>query len=92
MTSADIQAARAAGKVIGLIGSAQRRPDGLALRVGPQSLAADHPLAAVEGRRKGIVFSTELLGAITVTSATGGPRATAATMLQDLVNLAGQPA
>jgi homoserine dehydrogenase len=78
--------ARRSGRVIKLIGSARWQDDRLAVRVAPEALKADHPLAGVHFSEKGISFDTDTMGRITVTGGHSSPTGAAAALLKDLVH------
>jgi homoserine dehydrogenase len=86
VTPADIAAARAEGQVIKLIGSARRTPEGPVVRVAPEALPADHPLAGVHMSEKGISYDTDTMGRITVTGGHSSPTGAAAALLKDLIH------
>jgi homoserine dehydrogenase len=81
-----MEEARAAGRVIKLIGSARWQDDRLEVRVAPEALAADHPLAGVHFSEKGISFDTDTMGRITVTGGHSSPTGAAAALLKDLIH------
>jgi homoserine dehydrogenase len=78
--------ARRTGRVIKLIGSARWQDDRLAVRVAPEVLDADHPLAGVHFSEKGISFDTDSMGRITVTGGHSSPTGAAAALLKDLIH------
>jgi homoserine dehydrogenase len=78
--------ARRSGRVIKLIGSARWQDDRLNLRVAPEVLEADHPLAGVHFSEKGISFDTDSMGRITVTGGHSSPTGAAAALLKDLIH------
>lgn len=80
-----IRRAREEGRVIKLIGSARRQNDHLQVRVAPEALEADHPLAGVNFSEKGISFDTDTMGRITVTGGHSSPTGAAAALLKDLI-------
>jgi homoserine dehydrogenase len=81
LTSADIEAARAAGERWKLI--AQVTPDGG--KVEPVRLPANHPLANVSGATNAVTFTTDLLGDVTLVGPGAGPAATGFGLLSDLL-------
>jgi len=88
ITPAEVAAAREKGRVIKLVGSAVRRPDGaVEVSVGPVELAADDPLARVDGTNKAVWFDTVEMGPLLVTGGRSDPRGAAAAALKDLINL-----
>ena len=87
VTPADIAAAREKGGVIKLIGSARQTPGGPEVKVAPEILSADHPLAGVHMSEKGISYDTDTMGRITVTGGHSSPTGAAAALLKDLIHL-----
>ncbi len=81
-----MEEAHANGRVIKLIGSARWQDDRLEVRVAPEALAADHPLAGVHFSEKGISFDTDIMGRITVTGGHSSPTGAAAALLKDLIH------
>lgn len=82
-----IEAARAEGKRIRLIGTAEREGDGYRLAVRPIWLDADHPLGRMSAHEMGVVYYTDIMGRITATVAERGPLGTSAAMLRDVVGI-----
>jgi homoserine dehydrogenase len=88
VTRQDVTSARQGGQVVKLIGSAQWGDRTLNLAVRPTSIPIEHPLARVEGLRKGIVFHTDVYGDITVYSGRMNLETSAATVVTDVINVA----
>lgn len=88
VTQDDVAKARESGQVIKLIGSAWRQAGRTDLVVRPTTIPIEHPLARVEGLRKGIVFHTDIYGDLTIFSGHMGLETTAATILTDVINVA----
>lgn len=86
VTLADVKGAVEAGKVIKLIGTAERSDGGLAISVGPNALDSAHPLAAVNYAEKGISYLTDTMGRVTVTGGKSSPMGAAAALLKDLIH------
>ncbi len=84
---ADIATAHESGKVIKLIGSARLTDSGPIVKVAPEALPAEHPLAGVNLSEKGISYNTDTMGRITVTGGHSSPTGAAAAMLKDLIHL-----
>jgi homoserine dehydrogenase len=83
-----VRAAAAEGRVFRLVGRATRGPDGrVRARVAPEPLAADHPLAAVDGAEKGITYTTDTMHRVTVVGGKSDPRGAAAALLKDILNI-----
>ncbi|MFP6677936.1 MAG: homoserine dehydrogenase [Pirellulaceae bacterium] len=86
ITSEEIAAAAAEGKVIKLIGTAKRTDNGLQLSVAPKHLEKEHPLASVSGSEKAISYLTDTMHRITVSGGKSSPVGAAAALLKDLIN------
>ncbi len=86
VTLADLETAKAAGKVIKLVAAADRREDGsYALSVAPTPLPNTHPLAQLSGQQMGVVYHTDIYGVISAAILEEEPVPSAATMLRDLL-------
>jgi len=84
----ELKQAAASGKVIKLIARAEREEDGgYRLSVRPTLLAPSHPLARLTAHQMGIVYYTDINGAITALIDEESPMPTAAAMLRDLINI-----
>ena len=90
VTADDLQRAKAEDKVIKLVASAVRQPDGeYALTVAPTLLPAEHPLARLSGQQMGIVYHTDIYGTISAAIVEVEPIPSAAAMLRDLLGVYG---
>lgn len=88
VTHDDLKQAKAAGKVVKLVASAIRRPDGTyALTVAPTPLPAEHPLARLGGQQMGIVYHTDIYGTISAAIVEDEPIPSAAAMLRDVIGI-----
>ena len=58
------------------------------MKVEPEALGSDDPLYPLRPGEKGVVFETETMGTITLRSSKGGPLATAASVIKDVLNVA----
>jgi len=74
-------------RVCRLIGRVERIEGKVKIRVEPMFIRADHPLYAVTGTAKGIVFHTDLFGQLLVTGGNSSLSGAAASILRDLINL-----
>ena len=87
-----IDEAREKGRRIRLVATAERTGAGeVRLRTEPESLETSDPFYALEKGEKSIVFETSSMGTIGLRSSRGGPVATAACVIKDVLNL-GSPA
>lgn len=75
------------GKEIKLLGIAERKGEKVSAHVKPVEIDETHPLFGVNGTSKGITFTTDTMGVITVTGGRAGPVGTSAAMLKDLINI-----
>ncbi|MBM3294666.1 MAG: homoserine dehydrogenase [Candidatus Aminicenantes bacterium] len=79
--------ARAEGRSIKLIGRLTRSEAGIKADVGPRAIEPSHPLFGFNGTTKGVAFTTDSLGTITVSGGKSGPFGTAASVLKDIINI-----
>lgn len=91
-TTADrARAARSAGKVLKLVASAARNPEGrVDARVALESLEVTDPLAILDGQANALEIDTWPLGRIVITQRDGGLEKTAYALLADLITVAGR--
>ena len=75
------------GNAIKLLGIAEKKGRSISAYVKPVIVDKDHPLFAVNGTEKGITFTTDTMGKITVTGGRAGPVGTSAALLKDLINI-----
>ena len=87
ITSADLQRARADGKVIKLLAVAERRGGDYALSVKPALLDESHPLARTGMWDMGVVYTTDFMGVISAVIEEKGPVPTSAAVLRDMINV-----
>lgn len=86
LTSDDIAQALAKGLRWKLIGEAHRDDNGtVTASVRPVALAADHPLAGISGATNAVSFTTDLLGAVTVSGPGAGRVETAYALISDII-------
>lgn len=84
----DIETARRDGARWKLIGAAQRHANGsISASVEPRLLSLDHPLASVAGATNAVSFTSQLLGAVTVSGPGAGRTETAFALLSDIISL-----
>lgn len=84
----DIGKARQDGARWKLIGSAVRHADGsISANVEPRLLNNDHPLASVGGATNAVSFTSELLGAVTISGPGAGRTETAFALLSDIISI-----
>jgi homoserine dehydrogenase len=82
-----IETARRRGQKIKLLGKIQRGPRGVRAEAKLRALGPSHPLFGVDGTDKGVTFTTDTMGAVTVTGGKSDPRGAAAALLKDIINI-----
>lgn len=82
-----IEEAKAQGKVIKLIGRVAKKEGRVVASVAPRALGTEHPMASIHGADKGLTFFTDSMDRVTVTGGKSDPKAAAAAMLKDLINI-----
>ncbi len=88
VTAADLRAATADSKTLKLIAEAEVTDGRVRASVGVRALPLDHPLAHVTGSEKGITYTTDTMDRVSAVGGKSDPRAAAAAMLKDVINLA----
>jgi homoserine dehydrogenase len=92
ITGADIAYAHELGLSLKLIGTAERLPHGISVRVHPTFIAAGHPLASVNGSFNAVTVESEAITEITMSGPGAGGSQTASAVLGDVVAaIAGAP-
>jgi len=86
ITPADIAYARELGLALKLVGSAERVNGGVAVRVFPTFLYAEHPLASVGGAFNAVTIESPAITEITLSGPGAGGSQTASAVLGDLVS------
>jgi homoserine dehydrogenase len=92
LTKDDIAYARELGLSLKLIGTAERLPEGLSVRVHPAFLYSGHPLANVEGPFNAVTIESEAITEITLSGPGAGGPQTASAVLGDIVSAMIPPA
>ncbi len=87
VTIEEMHQARHEGQCLKLLVTAERVDDGYRLAVRPTLIPGTHPLARLRGEELGIVYYTDIMGAVTVTIAEKGPIPTAAAVLRDVISI-----
>lgn len=86
ISAEDIGTASRNGQCWKLIGAAQRQADGsVQASVAARLLPLSHPLAGISGATNAVSFTTELVGAVTVSGPGAGKIETAFALLSDIV-------
>jgi homoserine dehydrogenase len=86
LTPEDIGYAQDLGLSLKLIGSAERREDGLAVHVYPAFLYAGHPLASVDGAFNAVTIESPAITEITLSGPGAGGVQTASAVLGDVIS------
>ena len=87
VTLQDIRRAKEEGKVIKLIGKAEKKGGRILASVAPMALPADHPLASVRGTEKAISYLTDTMDRVTVSGGKSNPLGAAAALLKDIIRI-----
>lgn len=82
----DIALASGRGMAIKLIGSATRKDSDVILKVAPEVLDAEHPLALINGSEKAVTYRTDTMDQVTVSGGKSSPVGAAAALLKDMIN------
>lgn len=86
VTYADIERAAADGKVLKLVATAEFKAGQVTLSVAPKCIDKTHPLAAINFSEKGITYTTDTMGLITVFGGKSSPVGAAAALLKDVIH------
>jgi len=86
ITPEQITAARQAGKRWKMVCSAWREGDRVSGKVGPQMVAPDSPLYAINGTSSYVQFETDVLPGLGIVESNPGPETTAFGLLADFIN------
>ncbi len=87
VTRSIFEGARKEGKVVKLLGKARRQDGEISAEVSVSAIDRSHPLFGVDGTNKGVVYTTDTMGAIAVTGGKSDPRGAAAALLKDIINI-----
>jgi homoserine dehydrogenase len=82
----DIARGAEVGKVLKLIATAEVKEGSIKLSVGPKYIERTHPLAAINYAEKGITYTTDTMGQITVMGGKSSPMGAAAALLKDVIH------
>jgi len=88
ITEADFKAAEQLGFAIRLLAVAERRPDGVSVRVHPLMLPLGHPLAAIRGATNAIYVEGASVGELLFAGPGAGGEPTATAVLGDVIDAA----
>jgi homoserine dehydrogenase len=84
----DVLAAAARGAHLRLVATGRRLPAGVDLRVAPEVLEPDDPLATLSGVENALYVTTDLLGEVGIVQRTGTLTQTAYALVADLARVA----
>ncbi|HEX9901867.1 MAG TPA: homoserine dehydrogenase [Acidobacteriota bacterium] len=76
------------GRKVKLLGRLETKSGRPSLAVAPTQLEPGHPLFPVDGPEKGVTFTSDTMGSLTVIGGRSDPRGAAAALLKDIVVLA----
>lgn len=88
LTDADIASARELGYVVKLLAVAEEHPEGIAVRVHPTMLPAQHPLAAVRESFNALFIEADAVGELMLYGRGAGGGPTASAVLGDVIDAA----
>ncbi len=88
ITDADFNAAEQLGFAIRLLAVAERRSDGVSVRVHPLMLPSEHPLAAIRGATNAIYVEGSSVGELLFAGPGAGGEPTATAVLGDVIDAA----
>jgi len=83
----DLEYARELGLGLKLVGTAERRGDGISVRVYPTFLYGGHPLASISGPFNAVTVESGTITEITMSGPGAGGRQTASAVLGDVVSV-----
>ena len=92
LTSSDIEYAKELGLSLKLVGTAERLPGGVSVRVHPTFLYAGHPLASVNGSFNAVTIESPAITEITLSGPGAGGSQTASAVLGDVISAMIPPA
>jgi homoserine dehydrogenase len=83
----DLEYARELGLGLKLVGTAERREEGLSVHVYPTFLYSGHPLASISGPFNAVTVESETITELTLSGPGAGGRQTASAVLGDVVSV-----
>lgn len=87
LTESDLERARQENRHWKLIGSVELEGDRVTASVRPEMVPDNHPLARINGATNAIVYTTDLLGEVTIVGPGAGPIQTGYAVIQDLLRI-----
>ncbi len=87
LTAADIEKAKVSGSHWKLVGTLDNIDGKITAKVQPECLADNHPLARISGVTNAIVYSTDLLGDVTLIGPGAGRLQTGYAIIEDLFSI-----
>ena len=84
---AAVRRARERGALFRLLARAEQEGDGYRLTVRPEEIPPGHPLSLLGKKGMGVVYHTDIYGAISATIREEDPTPSAATMLRDILDI-----
>ena len=86
LTAYDIEYAKELGLSLKLVGTAERLPDGVSVRVHPTFIFGGHPLASVNGSFNAVTIESPAITEITLSGPGAGGSQTASAVLGDVIS------
>jgi homoserine dehydrogenase len=86
LTAYDIEYAKELGLSLKLVGTAERLPNGISVRVHPTFIFSGHPLAAVNGSFNAVTIESPAITEITLSGPGAGGSQTASAVLGDVIS------
>ncbi len=86
VTYEDIERGVKEGKTLKLIATAEVHDGTVSLGVGPRYIDRNHPLSSINYSEKGITYTTDTMGQITVLGGKSSPVGAAAALLKDVIH------
>jgi homoserine dehydrogenase len=86
LTADDIEYAKELGLSLKLVGTAERRGDGVSVRVHPTFIFSGHPLASVNGSFNAVTIESSAITEITLSGPGAGGTQTASAVLGDVIS------
>lgn len=92
VSAKDLEGARQARKRIRHVATGELGPNGeVRLRTRAEALGSEDPIYSLQPGEKAVVFETDVMGTLTSKTSRGGPSATAACVIKDVLNIVAPP-
>jgi homoserine dehydrogenase len=87
ITPEEVKEAKSEGKKYKLVGKTVNKNGKLEMTVKLEKLSKDHPLYGVDGKNKGVRYTSDTLGDLTIIGGASGVTPAAASILRDILNI-----